>query len=115
MLVFFFFQAEDGIRDIGVTGVQTCALPISRSSVALVYRNVLSPFSALITGPSIESGPMQNNRMAVDSPSARFLLPPLEWRGTACLHLSSISIGVPINPPPGKLPLNRTGDWLWGK
>src|SRR5947209_19649176 len=30
--VFFFFQAEDGIRDIGVTGVQTCALPISTPS-----------------------------------------------------------------------------------
>src|SRR3712207_8921445 len=29
-VVFFFFQAEDGIRDIGVTGVQTCALPIFR-------------------------------------------------------------------------------------
>src|SRR5204862_1095695 len=28
-LVFFFFQAEDGIRDLYVTGVQTCALPIS--------------------------------------------------------------------------------------
>src|SRR3712207_9012804 len=28
MFLFFFFQAEDGIRDIGVTGVQTCALPI---------------------------------------------------------------------------------------
>src|SRR5690606_40888054 len=28
--VFFFFQAEDGIRDFHVTGVQTCALPISR-------------------------------------------------------------------------------------
>src|SRR6266498_4650471 len=27
---FFFFQAEDGIRDADVTGVQTCALPISR-------------------------------------------------------------------------------------
>src|SRR5687768_18161489 len=26
---FFFFQAEDGIRDVAVTGVQTCALPIS--------------------------------------------------------------------------------------
>jgi len=26
--MYFFFQAEDGIRDIGVTGVQTCALPI---------------------------------------------------------------------------------------
>src|SRR3712207_7893892 len=29
----FFFQAEDGIRDIGVTGVQTCALPISQISM----------------------------------------------------------------------------------
>src|SRR2546426_4865967 len=28
---FFFFQAEDGIRDYKVTGVQTCALPILRS------------------------------------------------------------------------------------
>src|SRR5690349_24161342 len=28
--LFFFFQAEDGIRDLYVTGVQTCALPISR-------------------------------------------------------------------------------------
>src|SRR2546430_14303751 len=29
VLFFFFFQAEDGIRDLTVTGVQTCALPIS--------------------------------------------------------------------------------------
>src|SRR5687768_18615765 len=29
MFYFFFFQAEDGIRDVAVTGVQTCALPIS--------------------------------------------------------------------------------------
>src|SRR3712207_8411644 len=29
---YFFFQAEDCIRDIGMTGVQTCALPISRST-----------------------------------------------------------------------------------
>src|SRR2546426_6498284 len=29
---FFFFQAEDGIRDYKVTGVQTCALPISSPS-----------------------------------------------------------------------------------
>src|SRR5262249_59528727 len=28
LLLFFFFQAEDGIRDWSVTGVQTCALPI---------------------------------------------------------------------------------------
>src|SRR5260370_32593930 len=30
IFVFFFFQAEDGIRDSSVTGVQTCALPISK-------------------------------------------------------------------------------------
>src|SRR5256885_11898382 len=38
MLLFFFFQAEDGIRDYKVTGVQTCALPIyhgSRHDLAL--------------------------------------------------------------------------------
>src|SRR2546429_3335284 len=31
-IIFFFFQAEDGIRDVAVTGVQTCALPISAVS-----------------------------------------------------------------------------------
>src|SRR5256885_10884833 len=34
MLIFFFFQAEDGIRDYKVTGVQTCALPISAGAGA---------------------------------------------------------------------------------
>src|SRR2546421_5310507 len=32
LVMFFFFQAEDGIRDLIVTGVQTCALPIFASS-----------------------------------------------------------------------------------
>src|SRR5690348_17880934 len=35
---FFFFQAEDGIRDGRVTGVQTCALPISQGLFVLVTR-----------------------------------------------------------------------------
>src|SRR2546430_9544488 len=39
---FFFFQAEDGIRDLTVTGVQTCALPISTSERRLV------PISSLV-------------------------------------------------------------------
>src|SRR2546430_11391694 len=34
VLFFFFFQAEDGIRDLTVTGVQTCALPISSATAA---------------------------------------------------------------------------------
>src|SRR3989449_7043174 len=39
VLVFFFFQAEDGIRDVAVTGVQTCALPISD----LVFLDIQMP------------------------------------------------------------------------
>src|SRR3989442_811115 len=35
--LFFFFQAEDGIRDADVTGVQTCALPISPQVLALQH------------------------------------------------------------------------------
>src|SRR5438445_10128364 len=38
---FFFFQAEDGIRDIGVTGVQTCALPILAAAKASGVRHVI--------------------------------------------------------------------------
>src|SRR2546429_2657816 len=34
-VVFFFFQAEDGIRDVAVTGVQTCALPILGRDVVI--------------------------------------------------------------------------------
>src|SRR5436190_2505240 len=36
--IFFFFQAEDGIRDHCVTGVQTCALPIYRNRVRISMR-----------------------------------------------------------------------------
>src|SRR5258708_20041276 len=45
-LFFFFFQAEDGIRDDLVTGVQTCALPISRHpDVVLAGGETLREFS----------------------------------------------------------------------
>src|SRR2546430_11953359 len=43
-LLLFFFQAEDGIRDLTVTGVQTCALPISSGrarSTSFVDRKLL--------------------------------------------------------------------------
>src|SRR5438034_6879636 len=40
-VIFFFFQAEDGIRDHCVTGVQTCALPIS-NQIAVAVENALA-------------------------------------------------------------------------
>src|SRR2546425_1172496 len=42
-MLFFFFQAEDGIRDKLVTGVQTCALPISGSAAILVLLVAAAP------------------------------------------------------------------------
>src|SRR5689334_23952263 len=43
---FFFFQAEDGIRDGTVTGVQTCALPICRSTA--FFKQCQRPAEALL-------------------------------------------------------------------
>src|SRR5206468_3168614 len=40
---FFFFQAEDGIRDLIVTGVQTCALPISLNGIDVLVKNNFAP------------------------------------------------------------------------
>src|SRR3712207_2185448 len=59
--VFFFFQAEDGIRDIGVTGVQTCALPILA-------------FNFLFLHADLDAAPMRRIVEEVER-----LLPPAAW------------------------------------
>src|SRR5256885_13758621 len=46
-LLFFFFQAEDGIRDYKVTGVQTCALPILADVLASAFDSAGQRCSAL--------------------------------------------------------------------
>src|SRR2546430_4703548 len=46
--IVFFFQAEDGIRDLTVTGVQTCALPISSEELLREKKRV--SLGSLITG-----------------------------------------------------------------
>src|SRR3712207_7888622 len=59
---FVFFQAEDGIRDIGVTGVQTCALPISSRRTSELWVERTPPdftfdikANALMTGQPTET------------------------------------------------------------
>src|SRR5256885_11727406 len=42
IIYLFFFQAEDGIRDYKVTGVQTCALPISRTGLRSGFERLLA-------------------------------------------------------------------------
>ena len=51
----FFFQAEDGIRDKLVTGVQTCALPISRPC-ARCLRRAAAPWRRRLRGFGAASG-----------------------------------------------------------
>src|SRR5436309_13509462 len=60
---FFFFQAEDGIRDFHVTGVQTCALPISNSQLtpAAIKTSLFGSACTQNTSPSCPTGPVPNN------------------------------------------------------
>src|SRR5690606_39636922 len=53
----FFFQAEDGIRDFHVTGVQTCALPISWRDPYVYYEPQEAMFYAFITARVKEGDP----------------------------------------------------------
>src|SRR5947207_10720283 len=60
---FFFFQAEDGIRDHCVTGVQTCALPISTATLspacfARCEKTTLPPGATTIAPPSCAGLPI---------------------------------------------------------
>src|SRR2546430_6376427 len=51
---FFFFQAEDGIRDLTVTGVQTCALPISDALSTLFFFVIVVSLFPLSIGPDTQ-------------------------------------------------------------
>src|SRR2546430_8608493 len=54
--MFFFFQAEDGIRDLTVTGVQTCALPIfpEWAQTAVIYSRGYLSHQAKVPLASVE-------------------------------------------------------------
>src|SRR5690606_3524255 len=70
----FFFQAEDGIRDFHVTGVQTCALPISYENTwADLDDSVRDPFGDPVL--RITSGPKSNEPRAAAHAAAKMI----EW------------------------------------
>src|SRR3712207_8437577 len=71
---FFFFQAEAGIRDMGVTGVQTCALPILDGSDEAVgmARTVVRELSDLVRqGHEIAPGTIEAISEALDRHESR--------------------------------------------
>src|SRR2546427_8437816 len=79
-LAFFFFQAEDGIRDLTVTGVQTCALPI----LHLLYEVTGCPWSVRPASPSPRPPPSwplnRSGRRPRGRPARPSLCPPLQPR-----------------------------------
>src|SRR2546429_7025975 len=50
--IFFFFQAEDGIRDVAVTGVQTCALPICNPVLSVHHYWVTDAGDTIFVAPA---------------------------------------------------------------
>src|SRR5690606_40578144 len=75
---FFFFQAEDGIRDFHVTGVQTCALPISANCIAPGF--IKTAMTDVLTEKQVEA-------IAQHIPAAKFGEP--DDIAAAALYLAS--------------------------
>src|SRR5437868_15057146 len=71
---FFFFQAEDGIRDRNVTGVQTCALPIwevPSGRARLAESTSLDRLVPQGPGPRLRAGPARTCRLGFAAISCR--------------------------------------------
>src|SRR5256884_4534782 len=69
---FFFFQAEDGIRDVAVTGVQTCALPIlvlASAALAACVQGEQQSRSADSTARNLTLAPTESTAALKDVPA----------------------------------------------
>src|SRR5947209_10493671 len=103
--LFFFFQAEDGIRDIGVTGVQTCALPISWCSAAFsdgVPTATLGPQNIALNGNCPGLAHVFN---AASNPS-ELLTVPVNGSGNIAIYLIAVdqAAAPPLSPLSGSVP-----------
>src|SRR5205823_11999982 len=85
---FFFFQAEDGIRDKLVTGVQTCALPIWQECRSCFSSSCCSGGSALLPGPSSER-PSSFSSLSSSATSST-----IEIGRASCRERVEISVGA---------------------
>src|SRR5690606_559915 len=71
-ILYFFFQAEDGIRDFHVTGVQTCALPICQHEIA----DPLLQRQAHLRDVGFAARPRSRQRIAARERDAETEVPP---------------------------------------
>src|SRR5712675_3448947 len=98
MCVFFFFQAEDGIRYVAVTGVQTCALPISHRPEEPVRSGVKK--QAELVGRGLMAGGAVGGEMVLPRLdvvlrlTARAVEPLIERLGAAVLEVGDDKAGI---------------------
>src|SRR2546429_6326317 len=95
---FFFFQAEDGIRDVAVTGVQTCALPIFHFDCELFHAWVTIKLRAQITN---RTGPLSypgHNLLVIALALLR-----RQFREITVLGVIITAIILPREPDPGQI------------
>src|SRR5256886_15203544 len=89
MVFVFFFQAEDGIRDLTVTGVQTCALPISSRIVwsgEIVTGFRIMPLSDFLT--------LSTSAAWSAAESTRWMIPMPPSRAIAMASLASVTVSM---------------------
>src|SRR5215475_10106809 len=120
---FFFFQAEDGIRDFHVTGVQTCALPIS--ATAALRRTQAHTFVAapeptppgpvvLLLSPDLDvqaQTPETHDYLRILLPSDDDRSPVPASVYNVAAQLRAAEVGVDANPPRARVHLS-SGRWL---
>src|SRR6266496_5549019 len=96
MFFFFFFQAEDGIRDLYVTGVQTCALPIFDRSVdrpGLVVRRHPAQLHSRRRGTRVDTQVEVDLLAGVERDRVRTLLQRLVRRVVRARRLGQARVG----------------------
>src|SRR5256885_7859285 len=99
ILFFFFFQAEDGIRDYKVTGVQTCALPICALADLLLNR------------PNVEDVDVAADRLHVEPHRGHLALEALP--GLLERHIEALRAAFPRVPMENRIAqcrLHRPGE-----
>src|SRR5256886_6912662 len=96
---FFFFQAEDGIRDLTVTGVQTCALPISLTVSRTMSDSARGVIATMILGGSSSHGRLERSDPVHATRAA-----------TAASRSHAACSLIPPRCPLGHLPRQQTAD-----
>src|SRR5699024_11412576 len=85
VVVFFFFQAEDGIRDRNVTGVQTCALPISNMERSLTMELVRVTEAAALSSSRWMGRGKKNEADEAATTAMRAFFDTIPMRGTVVI------------------------------